>query len=267
MTTCTRPRCNRVARHPHPLCKTHLYAEGIYKQRVPVAPVRAHLIRCVDQGATINGIAVGTGVHHVTTYQAAGRYPDYRDQDSIAHDIAVKLMRATPDMAAHVPAWPYTRRVRALRAAGHSIGDIATGIGTSLAHVIHLSNGKYEQVTTGTADRLRDVYDRLSAVTFSSIDTRVLAHGWAPPMLWDDIDDPDEDHQAPKGMVHVSGPVLAAVGVLDTAYGRPGTAKATGVSQALLRHFVAGSRPHTSLDTARSILRAAARVQRQAVAA
>ncbi|MCJ7859244.1 hypothetical protein [Corynebacterium kalidii] len=267
MTTCTRPRCDRKVKSGHAYCHRHLYSEGIFKPRVPVGPIRDHLQRCVEQGATLNTIARAVGVPPVTVYQAAGSYTDYRDQVGIAHDVAVKLMRATPDMAGHVPAWPYVRRVRALRAAGHDLATIADGLGISLCAVSHMSAAKYQQVTIATAEKIRAGYETMSAWPAGSITTRILAYGWAPPMLWDDIDDPDEDHEVPAGSVHVSGPVLAAVGVLDTAYGRPGTAQATGVSQALLRHFVAGSRPHTSLDTARSILRAAARVQRQAVAA
>ncbi|MEY8565169.1 hypothetical protein AALF15_01175 [Corynebacteriaceae bacterium 7-707] len=203
----------------------------------------------------------------VTVYQAAGRYPDYRDQVGIAHDVAVKLMRATPDMAGHVPAWPYVRRVRALRAAGHDLATIADGLGISLCAVSHMSAAKYQQVTIDTAERISAGYETMSALPAGRITTRILAYGWAPPMLWDDIDDPDESHQAPTGRVHVSGPVLAAIGDLNEAYGHPGAAEATGVSRALLRHFVAGSRLYTSPDTARAILRAAGRIQRQAVAA
>jgi hypothetical protein len=267
MTTCTRPRCGRKARNGHNHCERHLFAEGIYKHRVPIGPIRAHLNRCVTAGATLNGIAAGTGVHPVTTYQAAGRYNNYRDQTAIAHDVAKKLMRATPDMAGHVPAWPYTRRVRALRAAGHDLPTIATELGLSVCGVSHMSDAKYRQLTLTTAQNIRDGYDHMSAWPTGRIMTRTLAHGWAPPLLWDDIDNPDENHQAPKGLVHVAGPVMTAIGTLDAAYGRSQAANTCGVSEALLRHFVAGSREFTSMRTARAILTAANRVQRQAVAA
>ncbi|WP_291478465.1 hypothetical protein [Corynebacterium sp.] len=265
MTTCTRPRCDRTARHGHPLCETHLYAAGIYQPRVPIAPIRAHLTRCVEEGATLTGIATGTGIGTGTVMQIMGHYD--RDQGHVSHRTARRLMRATGDMAGHVPSWPYTRRVRAMRAGGHSNLDIATSTGLSVCCIAGLAAGEYDRLRTDTADTIRASFDRLSTETRTSIDQRTLAHGWGPPMLWDDIDDPDESHQAPTGRVHVSGPVLAAIGVLDTAYGRPGAEKATGVSQSLLRHFVAGSRLYTSPDTARAILRAAGRIQRQAVAA
>lgn len=267
MTTCTRPRCDRKVKQGHKYCHRHIFSEGVYKHRVPIGPVRAHLNRCVTAGATLNGIAAGTGVHPVTTYQAAGHYIEYRDQSAIAHDVAVKLMRATPDMAGHLPSWPYVRRVRALRAAGHDLATIAAELGLSVCGVSHMSDAKYRQVTLTTAQNIRDGYDRMSAWPNGRITTRTLAHGWAPPMLWDDIDDPAEEHQAPNGLVHVAGPVLTAIGTLQGAYSHPDAAKACGVSQALMRHFVAGSREFTSMATARAILRAAGRVERQAVAA
>ncbi|MGP9611414.1 hypothetical protein ACT3TD_13800 [Corynebacterium sp. AOP36-E1-14] len=266
MTTCTRPRCDRAARRGHDLCQTHLYATGQFKPRVPVQPVRDHLATCIDGGATYGGIAAATGVATVTIMQLMGRY-EHRDQHRVGADVAEKLMRATPDMSRFVPAWPYTRRVRALRAAGHTINAITDHLGLSVCTIIDLSDGKYTRLRDTTAETVRASYESMSAWPVRPIDPRTLNRQWAPPMAWSDIDDPDEDHTPPPGAVQAAGPVIAAILELVGEYGMEPAADVVGVSRETIRKPLAGERQFMLKRSALAILRAQAALHRKAVAA
>lgn len=267
MTTCTRPRCDRAVKIGHILCHRHLYSEGIFKHRVPVAPVRAHLRRCIDQGANVGGIATGTGVPYVTTYQAAGLNPD-RDQTGIARNTAEKLMQARPDMIGHwVPSWPYQRRLQALRAAGHTVAVLAEQCALSPCAVSYISTGTWTTIGVRTAERIDQAYEVMSAWPVGKIAPRTLAHGWAPPMAWSDIDDPGEDHTPPPNSVQAAGPVIAAMLELVAEYGMEGAAEAAGVSRETIRRPVTGEGRFLLTRSALAILRAQSALHRKAVAA
>ena len=93
------------------------------------------------------------------------------------------------------------RRIQALMCLGWSQVQIATHAGTTQTVIsAHLYN---RWITRNGHDRIATVYELLSAripatdttsQRMSVHRTRALArrNGWAPPLAWDDIDDPDE---------------------------------------------------------------------------
>ncbi|MFF2621214.1 hypothetical protein [Oerskovia jenensis] len=94
------------------------------------------------------------------------------------------------------------RRLRALAALGWSLTDIGTRMSWSKAAVSYL-RGRNRRVLRSTAVIVAEIYDELSmSLPSPSTPTeradvaRTRLHaaraGWAPPLAWTDIDDPDE---------------------------------------------------------------------------
>lgn len=99
-----------------------------------------------------------------------------------------------------------TRRLRALYALGWTSTEISARLDVSAARVSHLIAGRQSKVHHTTAARVDALYNALSmtvpqdAEHLTAHQVRVhdrqrrqsAAKGWAPPLAWDDIDDPDE---------------------------------------------------------------------------
>lgn len=95
------------------------------------------------------------------------------------------------------------RRLRALFALGWTWGQIAERVGTSRGAVEKWANEPRRFFYAGTAHRVAEVYDRMSAeVPEGWVATRTRnqarRRGYAPPLAWDDIEDPTD---TPHGMV------------------------------------------------------------------
>lgn len=86
------------------------------------------------------------------------------------------------------------RRVRALMALGWPRRVIAVEAGYSPGGLTGLLSGRRTRVTVEFRDRISSTYDRLSMTLGPSVRTRNIAavKGWAPPLAWTNIDDPDE---------------------------------------------------------------------------
>jgi hypothetical protein len=112
---------------------------------------------------------------------------------------ALLAVQATPETlanAALVDATGTCRRTQALAALGWSLTEQARRLGRTVHnHKYVLTNN---QVTRRTAQMVAHLYDELSTKTPppSPIVTRTKkwaqSNGWAPPLAWDDIDDPNE---------------------------------------------------------------------------
>ncbi len=88
-----------------------------------------------------------------------------------------------------------TRRIEALMAIGWTSGHIADLIGVTRSGVRRIKYSRTVQI--GTARRVEAAYDALSGRPGPSEMTRGRARslGYAPPLAWDDIDNPDETPQ------------------------------------------------------------------------
>lgn len=100
-----------------------------------------------------------------------------------------------------IPAIGAQRRIQALMRLGHTSEDIARAAGWSHRNqVLRILNGQRGRPTTwlerGTHQTICRVYDQLS-MRLPEMDryrrrasTLAERKGWAPPLAWDDIDDP-----------------------------------------------------------------------------
>lgn len=94
------------------------------------------------------------------------------------------------------------RRIRALQAVGYSFPMIAEAADMSPKTIADLCY-RSERVSTQTARVVAEVYERLCMKQPTGMfvkRSRLMAarKGWAPPLAWDDIDDPDE---MPRGLI------------------------------------------------------------------
>ncbi len=85
------------------------------------------------------------------------------------------------------------RRLQALAAIGWSVIALADQLGYHRSGVANLQVRRRAQILRSTADRVAEVYERLS-MTLGPADVRTRKRaarlGWAPPLAWDDIDSP-----------------------------------------------------------------------------
>lgn len=113
------------------------------------------------------------------------------------------------------------RRIRALCAIGWPQVALAEQLGWSKDRVWHVTIQSYPTVYASTAARIKALYDRLQGTPGPSDRTRKYANaqGWATPLAWDDIDDPNampvDAPDDPAAEVDLTVVELASVGLLD----------------------------------------------------
>ncbi|KIQ67021.1 hypothetical protein TR51_06420 [Kitasatospora griseola] len=93
-----------------------------------------------------------------------------------------------------VPSLGAIRRVRALLALGHEARTIAAAAGVSKTVLSELIGGSVDEVRARTHDAIQAAFEQLAMTTGSSTRSvnRARKAQWAPPLAWDDIDDPAE---------------------------------------------------------------------------
>ena len=104
-----------------------------------------------------------------------------------------------------VPAVGFRRRIEALQAIGWSLNEIGRRLGIDVRVLPARMDQRW--VRRVTHDRMAAIYDELSMTVPGdryANRRRILAarKGYAPPLAWDDIDDPDE---RPNFGEHVPG--------------------------------------------------------------
>lgn len=108
-----------------------------------------------------------------------------------------------------VPAIGTRRRIQALKALGHSGADIAERLGVTYQAVHKLEHGTADKVFAATAEKVRTAFAEMcmtlpTGYHRTRIRNQSLAAGYAPPLAWDNIDDPSE---SPSGSLCDEGGV------------------------------------------------------------
>lgn len=189
---CVRPNCHSpqacggrqqgLCRKHYDACQTRGYVNGDYARSIMRELNRA--------GYTWKQIAAMAGITKSGLYLI--RDTDRRVQRQTA--IAFALL-PRPDLFAGegvLSAVGIHRRIHALQALGWTQRDLCARLGWGprrLAMVLCR-----DRITCSVARHIADLYEELSSVSGPSAKTRYIAtqKGWAPPLAWDDIDDPDE---------------------------------------------------------------------------
>lgn len=163
--------------------------------------VRAHIQRLMDAGMGVRTIAqladVEMGAISRTLYSVAGRPPQTRMRiDRAQRILAISVPRLVGVTGAR-------RRLQALGAIGWDLRALERESGINRMSLQKVRSGQTSATRGDLAQRIGQLYDRLwdqapptktpyqrRAVTAQL--NRALSLGWAPPLAWDDIDDPDE---------------------------------------------------------------------------
>lgn len=127
---------------------------------------------------------------------------------SPAREAAVLRLRAYwPTDSSHVAALGPMRRLQALHAFGYSWTRLAEETGYSLSGLKSVAHGQWEVIEAHNAQKIREVYERLS-MTIPTSDNQYVKSGiqrarnngrikgWPVPMAWDN---PDNPREMPKG--------------------------------------------------------------------
>ena len=178
MTTCTGPECDRP-RRKLTLCDTHYTQWRTKGDLTPIRPSR-------------------TGLPHICGRHTPGRtcYSSCgcRCDDCRAGNARDRQLRKMGRLTYADPTGT-RRRLQALGALGWSKAAIAAATGIHERQIAQLRSWD-RPIWRSTAERVRRGYDalsmRLPPDTPASRRNRTYAarRGWAPPLAWDDIDDP-----------------------------------------------------------------------------
>jgi len=159
---------------------------------VPAQPVRDHIHQLREHGWTLRGIAdaaqLGPTTTHVIAHGTQTTVRTLTAQRILA--LRPESINTRPNQDGFVPATGTRRRIRALLALGwpHTELHARSGVRTSVT-----LNQAGEWVTRATADAITALYNDLAMTPGPSARTRARAAklGYAPPLAWDNIDDPN----------------------------------------------------------------------------
>lgn len=184
-------------------------------RRLTVEPDRAaaHIRFLLGNGASWPTL-VQRGICGGTIRSLLGQAPPRIRRSTEQKILAVRLYDVIAPLYP-MPALGSVRRLRALVAIGYQVNQLAAALGSHLSHVRLLLNGHTETVAARFARRIAETYDRLSMTPGTSERSRARAQrlGWAPPLAWDDIDDPAAvptlSAEEPEGLVELDEVALA----------------------------------------------------------
>ena len=219
-------RANRAAENE----RTRLIAYGRWEPYVDAGPTREHLRALGEAGigwrraATLAGVSTGS-VSKILYGGPGGRPPAQRVRpETEAAILAVYPAPALLAGRAPVDATGTRRRMQALVACGWSQARLAARLGvlpSNFGDVMY----RRPTVTAATARAAERIYDELwdkappesahrEKIAASRARRYAAARGWAPPLAWDNIDDPQalpaEGWQREPGAGRPRGAGLAA---------------------------------------------------------
>lgn len=149
--------------------------------------------RSILQTILDRDIAFGT-IERLVGLGATGARRIHDGTTEIVTPDTLAKLRQTDELTAPRPAWPIIRRIRALRAIGHRIPDIAAGAGVPPREVSRLSEDTPPESTPAYIDQaIRAHYARHEGDPAQPADHRIRRKNWPKPMDWTDIDNPSED--------------------------------------------------------------------------
>lgn len=189
--TCVHGSCKCIAYRTDGLCKKHAKALGKSLPKRPVEEAQTILADLRTHGWSLNAIEEAAGITaKALKYIAAGKERNVR-HGTIATLASLKDKEV--DTGDRFPAWPTTRRLRALQAAGHSGEILAELTGMCRSNISKLSLGRALTVSKATRDSVDHIWQKLANQPVIGPPTRTAARmGWKPPLGWNNIDDPEE---------------------------------------------------------------------------
>jgi transcriptional regulator with XRE-family HTH domain len=183
---------------------------------IPGPTIAAHLRTCIASGHTVRGIAARTGVSE----RAIGYI--LHGQATVTRKRAQSLLALKPlEHTLRVDPTGTIRRIQALACIGHPIAWTAEQAGYTPSYLFNIIAGRIPTVPRDVARRIALVYREHSARPGASRFARNSArrNGWHGPLVWDDIDDPNEQPDVePNSEREPSRDELAAIRRAEIAH-------------------------------------------------
>lgn len=184
---------------------------GWKSELVDSAPAKEQALMLQRHGMGRREIAKRSGVAESIVGRLLGQDTS-KPADRVRPETLTALLSVQPGtLADHalVPALGSQRRLQALIAMGWTQTHLAERIGWTVANLCSVTNGKRDKVIQRTASDIGTLYEELSMSFGPSGRSRnhAFKKGWVPPLMWDDIDDPNEiveRLEAPKSMALVN---------------------------------------------------------------
>lgn len=258
---CKYPRCTKTIRRIDGYCSYHALRLGTRRPNSDPEVARRLLNQLRATGWTVKAISESTGLSDTALTNIANRATGAAHHRTIA---LLEGLQGTPPVGVDMlPAWPYTRRIRALAAAGHRQEDLARRMGLSKSMLSKLALGKSQLVAKRTANAVMEVWGELAHQPLVGPPTFTAARlKWEPPFAWDDIDNPEEHHPEPNTAVVLNAAERAYARNL---YKSHGTAKwpFAQVGYQSVRDIAAGKYRTTTVANVDLLYREAERVRTQ----
>lgn len=192
-TGCARKR----RRKQHPYCEKHLRARGLIHPKMPRDEVVALLEQITAQGFSLNVIGKEAGVEPASLHRV---YSQQQTLHRSTYNAVAKWYRTvrTPRRT-HTSVWPSQRRLQALYAAGMSTAEMVAATGCDRQTLRQIALGKKHYLNTTTAQKIDAMWKTHSTRTVTTPSRYVPRNddgtpAWAVPLVWNNIDDPDEVH-------------------------------------------------------------------------
>lgn len=197
-TACRCPDCEPLRRRTF-----KLYRAG---RITPVPSERAwqRLDTWLTAGYTPAWIASASGLGVETVQHLSTRSRHARGEMSRHNARALLTTDITTATRGHGPIIGATRRLQALGAMGWSMMEVGRRSGLHYVTLASVQRGAQTSIGARLHHGINAVYDELHMTPGPSTRARLDARrkGWAPPLAWDDIDDPT---QAPTGAEPTTG--------------------------------------------------------------
>lgn len=177
-------------------CWQREYARRVYRAKAygqwdpkgDKEQVRNHLITLRNQGVGVTAICEKSGVARSTVQRIIAGQNKW-----VSTSVEARLLAVGVDAAKRIDVTGSKRRLQALNAIGWSTYELAKRLGTSQDHVWSIMR-RQTWVTAEVRDSIAKLYGELSMHLGPSdtIRTRAAAARYAPPLAWNNIDDPAE---------------------------------------------------------------------------
>lgn len=263
---CSRPTCSRVEHKAgHGYCLRHAEVLGIIKPLVPREKALAALQHQLDRGHTPWSLAKAAGISHATVYKFIAGPDSSWGADGMKQSTYEAIL-AAPLHTIYTPAWLSARRIRSLRAAGHSVREIVDGAKVSQDIITRLSFHNIERIRTDLHDRIVDYYQQHEAKPVRPAEPKIAKRRWPLPMEWWDIDDPKERRglippEQAGDLVPMTPTIVSAAQWLVDYYGARGAAsEGIGLHLSALGHILNGRRDQVTREVAHRVTYMASRL-------
>lgn len=171
------------------------------RRLVPPDRARRHVDFLVANGMSRRSIAHAAGYNDDTGLNVM------LNRNRIRKATEERILSVTPSSERSNKGWvPSTgtvRRIQALAMMGWSMREVSRRTGVHPDTISTIRNGKLPRVTERVYHSICDFYEEVSMTYGGNLRSRLMAErrGWAPPLAWDNIDNPNEE---PSGVVRTT---------------------------------------------------------------